>query len=132
MTASIRIIADSNCADDLVNVRTRFSEAHPWMDRPYLKRGEVSERMSAEGQIQLSSTHAGESVGEVGIETFGLKQGPARARETYERYCAAVGGTTFDGKPLPDFTELGDRQKAGWCAAGGVPSRYNPYMPGGA
>ena len=38
-------------------------------------------------------------------------------QKAYEAYCAAVGGTTFDGKPLPTFQELGDRQRAGWEAA---------------
>ena len=35
----------------------------------------------------------------------------------YAAYCAAVGGTKFDGTPLPTFDELGERQKAGWEAA---------------
>lgn len=47
----------------------------------------------------------------------------ACAREAWNAYAGAVGGTTFDGKPLPawDFEEgretLGDRQKEGWRAA---------------
>lgn len=39
------------------------------------------------------------------------------AKNTYAAYVKAVGGTTFDGRPLPTFEELGDRQKAGWQAA---------------
>ena len=39
------------------------------------------------------------------------------ARNTYAAYVNAVGGTTFDGRPLPTFDELGERQKAGWQAA---------------
>lgn len=35
----------------------------------------------------------------------------------YAAYAAAVGGQTFDGKPLPVFDALGDPQKAGWAAA---------------
>ena len=29
----------------------------------------------------------------------------------YAAYCAAVGGKTFDDRPLPTFEQLGDRQK---------------------
>jgi len=35
----------------------------------------------------------------------------------WEAYAKSVGGTTFDGKPLPTWNELGDRQQAGWEAA---------------
>lgn len=38
----------------------------------------------------------------------------------FEAYCEAVGGETFDGKPIPGWTELhGDRLKVqgGWEAA---------------
>lgn len=38
------------------------------------------------------------------------------APEVYAAYCVAVGGTTFDGRPLFTFAELGARQKAGWEA----------------
>lgn len=34
-------------------------------------------------------------------------------KRTYEIYCHGVGETT-DGKPLPTWEELGDRQKRGW------------------
>lgn len=36
----------------------------------------------------------------------------------YEAYCDGVGGKTFDDKPLPTWEQLGERQKAGWEAAG--------------
>lgn len=39
------------------------------------------------------------------------------AKNAYTAYVAKVGGTTFDGRPLPTFEELGDRQKEGWAAA---------------
>ena len=35
----------------------------------------------------------------------------------WEAYAKAVGGKTFDDKPLPTWEELGDRQKDGWRAA---------------
>ncbi len=35
----------------------------------------------------------------------------------YAAYCKAVGGTTFDGKPLPSFSQIGERQQAGWVEA---------------
>jgi len=35
----------------------------------------------------------------------------------WEAYAKTVGGKTFDGKDLPKWHELGDRQKAGWHAA---------------
>lgn len=39
------------------------------------------------------------------------------AKIAYLAYVSAVGGKTFDGRPLPTFEELGDRQKEGWSAA---------------
>lgn len=39
------------------------------------------------------------------------------AKHAYNAYVKTVGGTTFDGRPLPTFEELGDRQKAGWQQA---------------
>lgn len=44
-------------------------------------------------------------------------------RVAFEAYCAAVGGKTFDGKPIPGWDELhGDRLKVqgGWEAAAKV------------
>lgn len=41
-------------------------------------------------------------------------------RIAFEAYCTAVGGQTFDGKPIPGWDELhGDRLKVqgGWEAA---------------
>lgn len=35
----------------------------------------------------------------------------------YAAYAAAVGGTTHDGRALPAYEELGDRQRDGWEAA---------------
>ena len=35
----------------------------------------------------------------------------------WEAYAKSVGGLTFDGKPLPTWLELGDRQRLGWEAA---------------
>jgi hypothetical protein len=36
--------------------------------------------------------------------------------QAYAIYAQAVGGTTFDGKPLPTFEQLGERQRAAWEA----------------
>ena len=112
-------------------MRKEFEDS-PWRDAVTLGLGDVSERLSASGFLKLASSHGGPSVGQVRVTV--LKPGDAEAVaagvSAYERYCAGVGGSTFDGRPLPDFTDLGERQKAGWCAAGGVPSHHNPYMPG--
>ena len=35
----------------------------------------------------------------------------------WEAYAAAVGGTTYDDKPLPTWYELGARQQDGWTDA---------------
>lgn len=35
----------------------------------------------------------------------------------YAAYASAVGGTAHDGRPLPTYEELGDRQRDGWEAA---------------
>lgn len=35
----------------------------------------------------------------------------------WDTYVTAVGGHTFDGKPLPTWAMLGERQRKGWEAA---------------
>ena len=35
----------------------------------------------------------------------------------WDAYSKAVGGVTFGGKPLPDWKDVGEKQKAGWQAA---------------
>lgn len=35
--------------------------------------------------------------------------------EIYQAYAKGVGGKTYDGKPLPDFYDLGSQRK-GWIA----------------
>ena len=50
------------------------------------------------------------------------------AKHSYDAYTKAVGGTTFDGRPLPTFEELGDRQKEGWQAAAAPCG--TPFKPG--
>lgn len=39
------------------------------------------------------------------------------ARAAYAGYVEEVGGTAFNGNPLPDFDGLGERQKNGWRRA---------------
>ncbi len=39
------------------------------------------------------------------------------AKVAWDAYAKAVGGTTFDGKGLPEWDDLGERQKQGWDAA---------------
>ena len=132
MTASVRIVNDGNCEGDVVRIKQRFTDTRPWLDRGELKLGEVSERMSADGELKLESVHQGPSIGNVHVITIkpGDAEGVAAGVSAYERYCAGVGGTTFDGRALPTWHELGNRQKAGWIAAAGVDSVYNPYMRG--
>ena len=36
----------------------------------------------------------------------------------FNTYREAVGKITFDGKPIPLWAEIGERQKIGWRAAG--------------
>ena len=43
--------------------------------------------------------------------------GADMGRAAYAAYCEAVGGTTYDGKPLPAFDDLDERQQKGWAAA---------------
>ena len=38
-------------------------------------------------------------------------------RVAWDAYARAVGGKTFDEKPLPTWEELGERQKEGWASA---------------
>jgi len=35
-------------------------------------------------------------------------------RVAWDAYARSVGGKTFDDKPLPEWEQLGDRQKEGW------------------
>ncbi len=40
----------------------------------------------------------------------------ASGQAAYAVYSKAVGGTTFDDRPLPSFDQLGQRQQAAWQA----------------
>lgn len=42
---------------------------------------------------------------------------PDYGRLAWDAYAKAVGGITFDGKPLPEWKDLGERQKNGWGKA---------------
>jgi len=46
-----------------------------------------------------------------------MKTEQTEAKAAWKAYAVAVGGKTFDGKPLPTWDELGERQKKGWIAA---------------
>lgn len=39
------------------------------------------------------------------------------ARELFEAYCNAVGGFTYDGKPIPGWHDLSDKVRYGWVCA---------------
>ncbi len=38
-------------------------------------------------------------------------------RKAYDAYVKEVGGTTYDGKPIPKWEEIQPRQRNGWRAA---------------
>ncbi len=46
-------------------------------------------------------------------QTFADDANPILAEQLWDVYAKAVGGKTFDGKPLPNFDKLGT-QKTGW------------------
>lgn len=125
MTCAIRIVNDGNCLEDEVTIHYGPDHAQ----HQTLALGDVSGRLSAEQTIRVEAVHKGQSVGQVEVITW--HDAETRAREAYVCYGDAVGWTTYDGHGLPLFEELGDRQKAGWAAAGGVPGRRNPWMRDG-
>ena len=44
----------------------------------------------------------------------------ALPRQAWNAYREAVGGLAYDGKPLPDWEQLGERQRIGWRVAAEV------------
>lgn len=46
----------------------------------------------------------------------------SHGQKAYAAYCAAVGGKTYDGKPLPVWGELDALRQAGWSAAEATPA----------
>jgi hypothetical protein len=44
-------------------------------------------------------------------------------QHAYAAYVEAVGGTTWDGKPIPKWNEIKDRQREGWRS--GVKAAFN-------
>ena len=40
-----------------------------------------------------------------------------KGRRAYQAYADATGGKTFDGRDMPDWSELGDKIQAAWIAA---------------
>lgn len=53
--------------------------------------------------------------------------GPSDGQIAWEAYAKAVGGLTYDGKPLPTWDELGDRQKEGWEKAAAAVLDAHPF-----
>lgn len=45
-------------------------------------------------------------------------------RTAWDAYVKAVGGTTHDGKQLPTWYQLGERQKRGWEEAAKAAVRH--------
>lgn len=39
------------------------------------------------------------------------------AQTAWAAYVQAVGNTTYDGRPMPTWDQLGDRQREGWKEA---------------
>ena len=54
---------------------------------------------------------------------------PDYGKIAWEAYAEAVGGTTFDDKPLPKWEDLGQRQKDGWGAAASAVLNAAPETP---
>ena len=55
----------------------------------------------------------------------------ASGQMAYSVYAAAVGGTTFDNRPLPTFEQLGERQQQAWqtvAEQGGQPTPIGQYV----
>ncbi len=48
---------------------------------------------------------------------------PLSAEQIWDIYAEAVGGKTFDGKPLPKFDKLG-KQQVGWLAIAEAVNAY--------
>lgn len=47
-------------------------------------------------------------------------------RRAYDRYAEGVGGRTHDDRRLPEWHELGDRQRCGWIKSAMIPDEHNP------
>ena len=46
-----------------------------------------------------------------------MRTNESLGKTAYAAYTEAVGGTTWDDKPMPMWDELNDRQRDGWIAA---------------
>lgn len=52
------------------------------------------------------------------------------AKECFDAYSAAVGGTTWDGKPIPAYEDTGEKVQAGWEAvAAAANASFDWIMP---
>ena len=56
----------------------------------------------------------------------GAKVSERHGRAAYAAYTEAVGGTTYDGRAMPTYDELGERQRKGWDAAGAAGPEHDP------
>lgn len=50
-------------------------------------------------------------------QASGNQPGDGLARSAYDAYGRAVGYKNFQGKPMPEWDQLGEKVKAGWRAA---------------
>ena len=49
----------------------------------------------------------------------------APAKQAWDAYAEASGGKTYDGKPLPDWEDLGEEKQAAWRAAANAVQKFN-------
>ncbi len=82
-----------------------------------LSEAEIKAAISNELDIKLKGFETAVKAGEVAMLSLLKSQRdkvtPLLAEQLWDIYAKAVGGKTFDGKPLPKFSKLGTQQ-TGW------------------
>ena len=132
MTVSVVVTNIGNTEGDVVTIQHGL-DGGPHYHGETLKRGESSQPFSVDAHsqaIRIRGKHGnGAFVGEIDVKAEPrIPPAEQAGRAAWDRYGKAVGWTTHDGKQLPGWSSLGDRQKAGWIAAAGVDNRENPYL----
>lgn len=124
-TATIagEIIIDKTFRKELDSVLQSMKAATPSRERAL----SITKLQECVMWLGMDLKRLGEIVGTTPVDPL------QRARDAYQRYGAVTGFKNFQGNPMPEFSDLGEKIQQAWVAAvgpgGPYPSSYDPNSP---
>ena len=120
MTASVVLVNTSNAHHTLKVSNPTGASRHELERGEQLRIGYGGYPLKLE--IEDDEIVGAEYIGEVDVLAYerpfeGTSDALRAGIGAFERYRAAVGGTAHDGRPIPRWDQLEERQQRGWMAA---------------